>query len=114
MKSMTPRQHKVAIQVQHICAMALVQGRVPSTLPLARVTLTDSWISPDLRVARLFLQVPPELNNPQFYADINAQVSKPLRKHLATQLATKYIPNITFFPAEDDKSYPAPQKDILK
>ncbi len=114
MKSMTPRQNKVATEVQHICALALVQGRIPSTLPLARLTITDGWISPDLRLARLYLQVPPELNTPAFFAELNAQTAKPLRKIIADKLATKYIPSVTFFPTEDDKSYPAPQKDIMK
>ncbi len=114
MKSMTPRQSKVANQIQHICAMALVQGRIPSTLPLARLTVTDGWVSPDLRVARLYLQVPAEHNNAEFFAEANAQLGKGLRKALAEGLATKYTPNVTLFPAEDEKSYPAPQKDIMK
>jgi ribosome-binding factor A len=114
MKSMTPRQHKVANEVQHVVAMALVQGRVASTLPLSRVSVVDSWISPDLRLARMFLLVPPELNTPQFFADMNAQVAKPLRKILGEKLATKYTPDVTFYPAEDGKSYPAPTKALMK
>ena len=111
---MTPRQHKVANEVQHVVAMALVQGRVASTLPLARLSIVDSWVSPDLRLSRLYLLVPAELNTDTFFADLNAQVAKPLRKILAEKLATKYIPDVAFFPAETDKSYPAPTKQMMK
>ena len=111
---MTARQHKVASEVQHVVAMALVQGRVVSTLPLTRVTVADSWVSPDLRLGRIYLLVPQELNTPAFFAELNAQVAKPLRKILAEKLATKYIPSVTFFPAEDGKSYPTSTKEIMK
>lgn len=111
---MTPRQSKVANEVQHIVAMALLQGRVPSTLPLTRLTVMDGWISADLRVARIYLQVPSELNTPETFAEINAQLAKGIRKIVAENLATKYTPTVTFHPAEDDKSFPAPQKDLLK
>lgn len=111
---MTARQNKVANEVQHIVALALVQGRIPSTLPLTRVTVMECWISADLRLSRVYLQVPAELNNSQFFAEANAQLTKPLRKILAESLATKYTPNVSFWPAETDISYPAPVKEILK
>ena len=114
MKSMTPRQHKVANEVQHVVAFALVQGRVASTLPLSRVSVVDSWVSPDLRLSRIYLLVPTELNTDQFFTDINAQIAKPMRKILAEKLATKYIPDVAFFPAETDKSYPAATKSMMK
>ena len=114
MKSMTPRQHKVASEVQHVAAMALVQGRIPSTLPLMRVTVIDCWVSADLRLARLYLQIPPEsetgMSQKEFFATANAQLSKPLRKHFATALATKFIPDPSFWPVEDDESFPVPLK----
>lgn len=113
MKSMTPRQHKVASEVQHSAAMALVQGRIPSTLPLERITVVDCWVSADLRLARLFLQVPPEsetgIPQKQFFLAANAQLAKPMRKYFASHLATKFIPDPSFWPAEDDLSYPTAQ-----
>lgn len=114
MKSMTPRQNKVANEVQHIAAMALVTGRLPSTLPLTRLTIVDTWMSADLRLARFYVLVPAELNTPTFFADLNAQIGKSMRKHIAENLATKYVPDVTFFPAEDDRSYPAPTKPLMK
>ncbi len=114
MKSMTPRQSKVANEVQHIAALALVQGRIPSTLPLARVTIVDTWISADLRIARFYLLLPSDLNTPSFFTDINAQLAKPLRKHIGANLATKYTPDVSFHPAEDDKSYPTATKPLMK
>lgn len=109
MKSMTARQHKVANEVHHLVALALVQGRIPSTLPLARVTVVDCWISADLRLARIYLQLPAGSNQNEFIHEANQQLPKALRKYLSDSLATKYIPQITFWPAEDEKSYPAPQ-----
>ena len=114
MKSMTARQHKVANEVQHVVAMALVQGRVASTLPLSRLSIVDSWVSPDLRLGRMYLLVPAELNTDAFFAELNTQIAKPMRKILGEKLATKYIPDITFFPAETDKSYPTATKAMMK
>lgn len=101
MKSMTPRQHKVATEVQRLCATALMQGRVPSTLPISRMTVLDCWVSADLRLARLYVQLPQDTDQVAFLAEANAQVAKPLRKYLATHLGTKYIPDVSFFPAEE-------------
>lgn len=111
---MTPRQHKVASEVQHAVALALVQGRIPSTLDLTRVTVLDCWVSADLRLSRIYLQVPEILNTPEFFATANAQLAKPLRKHLATSLATKFIPDVSFWPSEDEKSYPTATKPLMK
>ncbi|PZP38838.1 MAG: hypothetical protein DI585_06140 [Pseudomonas fluorescens] len=109
MKNMTPRQNKVANEVQHIAAMALVQGRIPSTLPLSRITIIDTWISADLRLARFYIQTPNELNTEEFFRELNAQLAKPMRKHIASNLATKYVPDVQFFRAEDERSYPTAQ-----
>lgn len=109
MKSMTARQHKVANEVHHLVATALVQGRIPSTLPLSRVTVVDCWVSADLRLARLYLQFPAGTDQNEFLHEANQQLPRALRKYLAEHLATKYTPDVSFWPAEDDKSYPAPQ-----
>lgn len=101
MKAMSSRQQKVALEVQRTIAMALLQGRVHSTLPLARLTLVTCWVSPDLRLARLYLQMPDSLPQAETIATANAELSKPLRKFLAENLATKFIPQLTFFPAEE-------------
>lgn len=106
MKSMTARQHKVATEVQHIVAMALVQGRVASTLPLHRITIVDGWVSPDLRLARLYVTLPEGTPQKEFLAEANAQLPKSLRKILAAQLATKYIPEVSFWPAEEEHLAP--------
>ena len=115
---MTPRQHKVASEVQHTAALALVQGRIPSTLPLSRVTVIDCWVSADLRLARIYLQIPPEseigMSQKDFFLAANAQLSKPLRKHFASHLATKFIPDPSFWPVEDEASYPTATKPLMK
>jgi ribosome-binding factor A len=102
MKTMTPRQSKVANEVHHICAAALLQGRVATTLNISRMTVVDCWVSPDLRLARLYVQLPAGTEQQAFLAEVNAQLPKGLRKVLAGQLATKYIPEVTFFPAEEE------------
>lgn len=99
---MTPRQHKVATEVQHVAALALVQGRIPTTLSLTRVAVVDCWVSADLKLARLYLQLPSGTPQAAFLAQLNAEAAKPLRKYLAEHLATKYIPQISFFPAEEE------------
>lgn len=109
MKSMTARQSKVANEVHHIVAMALVQGRIPSTLPLARLTVVDCWVSADLRLARIYLQFPEGTNQDEFLHEANQQLPRAMRKVLSEQLATKYTPTVSFWPAEDEKSYPTAQ-----
>lgn len=101
MKSMTARQSKVAHEVQRLSATALLQGRIPSTLPLSRVTVLDCWVSADLRLARLYVQLPQGTPQAEFIGELNAQAAKPLRKLLASRLGTKYIPNVSFHPAEE-------------
>lgn len=101
MKAMSARQHKVATELQHQVAMALLQGRVHSTLPLSRLNVVNAWISADLRSARIFLATPAELSTPEVFAHINAEIAKPLRHYLASQLALKNIPALAFFPETD-------------
>lgn len=101
MKQMNTRQQKVAHEVRHHVATALLQGRAHSTLPLHRLTIVDCWVSADLRLARLYLQLPPELPEEQTLATANYELAKPLRKYLADHLGTKFIPQISFFPAEE-------------
>lgn len=109
MKTMNARQSKVANEVHHLVAMALVQGRIPSTLPLSRLTVVDCWVSADLRLARIYLQLPQGTNQNEFLHEANHQLPKALRKYLADHLATKYIPEVSFWPAEDEESYPTAQ-----
>ncbi|MBI1308379.1 MAG: hypothetical protein GC129_00775 [Proteobacteria bacterium] len=101
MKPMSTRQHKVAREVQHLAAAALLQGRVHSTLPVHRLTVVGCWVSGDLRQARLQLTFPPEWDPAQTLAAANAQIAKPLRQYLAKNLATKSIPALTFVAAEE-------------
>ena len=102
MKTMNTRQSKVAHEVQRTAAQILLQGRIPSTLPLARVTIVDCWVSADLRLARLYVQLPAGTPQADFLAKLNAQAATPMRKQLAGKLATKYIPQVSFHPAEDE------------
>lgn len=101
MKTMTPRQHKVAEQVAHLVAQALIQGRVHSTLPLHRLTVVGAWVSADLRLARIHLQLPPEMPEAETFATINQQLPAGVRKYLAENLGTKYTPAVSFFPSEE-------------
>ena len=97
MKAMSPRQHKVAAVVQQAVAMALLRGDVASTLPLSRLTVADVWLSPDLRLARIYLQVPTEWNMQATLATVNAELARPLRGVLGKAMANKSIPALEFF-----------------
>ena len=100
MKSMNDRQRKVAHEVQQHAALALLQGRVHSTLPLTRLNIVAAWVSADLRLARLYLDLPPELATPETYARATAELAKPLRHYLATHLKLKNVPALSFHPRE--------------
>lgn len=100
MKAMNQRQSRVAEEVRHVLAPALLRGDIPSTLPTSRLTVTDVWVSSDLRNARVYLALPEELDAEETLATANAQLAAPLRKVLAKGLATKYIPAVTFFRTE--------------
>ncbi len=97
---MNDRQRKVANEVQQHAALALLQGRVHSTLPLTRLTVVACWVSADLRLARLYIDVPQELDNAQTYARATHELAKPLRHFLATQLHLKNVPALSFHPRE--------------
>jgi ribosome-binding factor A len=103
MKSMNQRQSKVAEEIRHITGMALLRGDVMSTVPLSRVNVTAAWVSADLRLARLYVALPETLDEKQTLLALNEQVAIPLRKVLAKQLATKYIPEVTFHASENDQ-----------
>ncbi len=98
---MNQRQSRVAEEVRHALAPALLRGDIPSTLPTSRLTVTDVWISPDLRLARVYLDLPEELDEAETLAAANAQLAGPLRKVLSKALASKYIPSLSFFRTED-------------
>ncbi len=97
---MSERQRKVAHEVQQHVALALLQGRVHSTLPLTRLNVVACWVSPDLRLARLYLDLPEELEHPETYTRTNAELAKPLRHVLAQQLHLKNVPSLSFHPQE--------------
>lgn len=98
MKAMSARQVKVAKEVQHLIALALIQGRIPSTLPLHRLTVVECWVSADLRIARVFVEVPADVNRDEWLDTANEQLTRPLRKHLATALSSKNAPEVSFWP----------------
>lgn len=100
MKQMSDRQRKVAHELHQQAAMALLQSRVHSTLPLTRLTVVACWVSPDLRLARLYLDLPAELESPETYARADAELAKPLRHYLASGLHLKNVPAISFHPRE--------------
>lgn len=101
MKVMSQRQHKVAEEIRHILASALLQGRVHSTLPLTRLTVLDVWVSADLKLARVFLAFPENMDETTVLETANLEIAKPLRKVLADSMAGKSVPQITFWPVED-------------
>lgn len=100
MKVMNQRQSKVAEEIRHIIGMALLRGDVPTRVDLARLTVTAVWASADLRLARVYIDLPDSWDEAATLADLNAHVAGPLRKVLAKQLATKYIPELSFFVSE--------------
>jgi len=104
MKQMTQRQMKVAEEVRHHAAMALLGGRLTSTVDLTRVTLVDVWVSPDLRLCRLYSELPEGWDMTATLDTLNAEITAPLRKYLAVHLATKFIPAPTFWPATENDS----------
>lgn len=100
MKTMNQRQNKVAEEIRHVVGMALLRGEIYSRVDLSRVTVTAVWASADLRQARIYVAMPSTWKVAPALADLNAYVAVPLRKVLAKQLATKYIPALTFFESE--------------
>lgn len=100
MKEMNQRQQKVAEEIRHIVGMALLRGDAHSYLDLTRLTVTAVWASADLRLARVYVALPKQWKEKAALEELNAHVAAPLRKVLAKQLATKYIPQLSFFVSE--------------
>ena len=102
MKQMSQRQHKVAEELRHHAATALLGGRLMSTIDLTRVTVLDVWVSPDLRLCRLYVEFPEEWDIDGTLKTLNAEITASMRKYFANNLATKYIPAPTFWSAKTD------------
>jgi ribosome-binding factor A len=98
MKAMSQRQQKVAEEVRHVIASTLLRGDIPTTLPTRSLTVVDVWVSADLRLARVFIDMPPDFDTKAVTEAANEQLSKPLRKALSRQAALKNTPAIQFFP----------------
>ncbi len=94
MKGMSPRQLKVAEVVRHAIALAMVRGDMPTSLDTTRLTVADVWVSADLKLARVYLQLPPDWLESPTLAMANAQLAKPLRQVLARALANKFVPRV--------------------
>lgn len=97
MKKMSQRQERMAEVVRQVVAQALVDGSVPVRVDganIARLTLSDVWISADLRIAKCFVSgagVAAEAVILQLNASANA-----FRKILSRRLENKYIPSVRF------------------
>lgn len=102
MKQMSQRQHKVAEELRHHAATALLGGRLTSTIDLTRVTVLDVWVSPDLRLCRLYIELPEGWDMDATLKTLNHEIVGAMRKYLATHLATKFIPAPTFVSAVND------------
>ncbi|MFZ2586801.1 MAG: ribosome-binding factor A [Alphaproteobacteria bacterium] len=100
MKNMNQRQSKVAEEIRHIVALALLRDDFGTDANTSRLTVTTVWASADLRLARVYVALPLDWNEKETLAELNALVAAPLRKVLAKQLATKYIPSVSFFVSE--------------
>ncbi|PIZ31347.1 MAG: hypothetical protein COY40_02195 [Alphaproteobacteria bacterium CG_4_10_14_0_8_um_filter_53_9] len=99
MKSMSQRQSRVAEEVRHIAGRALLSGHIHSPVDLTRLTLQDVWVSADLRLARLYINLPEDIaHNGETLEILNKYIAPQLRKIMAKDLATKYIPSPTFHP----------------
>jgi ribosome-binding factor A len=101
MKPMSQRQSRVAEEIRHVVATALLRGDIPTTLPNRAFTVTGVWVSADLRLARVFLELPQNLDETQTLAAADAQLAKPLRKILAQQARLKNTPALSFHPARE-------------
>lgn len=102
MKAMNQRQSRVSEEVRHAVAAALLRGDLHSTLPLSRLTVMAVWVSADLRQSRIYLALPEGMDEKTTLATANTELAGPMRKVLASKLASKYIPSVAFFPAEAD------------
>jgi|GEM_PF-2024001 len=98
MKAMSQRQERMAEVVRQAVARALVDGSVPlmfdADVQTARLTVSDVWISADLRVAKCFVSGAGAAVD-EVILGLNAS-AKGFRKVLAARLANKYIPTVRF------------------
>lgn len=105
MKAMSQRQERMAEVVRQAVARALVDGSVPfffaseaADAQRARLTVSDVWISADLRVAKCFVSGA-GAHSAEIVDGLNAS-GKSFRKVLAGRLENKYIPTVRFLADE--------------
>lgn len=97
MKKMSQRQERMSESVRQVVAQALVDGSVPLQLDgvnTARLTVSDIWISADLRIAKCFVSGA-GAHVETVIEQLNASTGG-FRKILARRLENKYIPSVRF------------------
>lgn len=99
MKPMSQRQHRMCEVVRQVVAQTLVDGSVPLPGDTSRLTLSDLWISADLRIARCYMAGLGEQKS-ETLQYLNAS-HKSFRKILSKRMENKYIPTLEFYEDKD-------------
>lgn len=97
MKPMSERQAKVATLIRQTVAEALLRGDVKNPYINPLITITDSWVSPDLRHAKVFFTLPVQGGDDVelVTASLNDE-ARHLMHILNKNMHTKYTPKLRF------------------
>lgn len=95
MKKMSQRQIRVAEVVRQGVATALVHKQTHNPLIDGIITVSDVWISPDLRHAHIYFGCLSNSNHKDVAEALNLEAWH-FQKEIAAKSTSKYAPKITF------------------
>lgn len=97
-KEMTQRQMRVGNLLKQEIAQSLTQGSTSHIAVMPFVTVSEVWVSPDLRNARVYFTcLQKDVDVKELANLLNAEVAAPARKHLSGSLNLKYTPKLKFY-----------------
>jgi ribosome-binding factor A len=95
MKRMSQRQIRVAEVVRQAVASTLGHKQTHNPLIDGMITVSDVWISPDLRTARVYFGCLTDIDHKSVTEALNAEAWY-FQKAIAAKSTSKYAPKILF------------------
>jgi ribosome-binding factor A len=107
---MSHRIDKVANQIKEEVSLIFLQKL--RDLPLGLITVTDVKVSPDLKIAKIYISVYEREKRAATLEKVEG-LTKFIRSQLASKLSLKFIPELKFF-IDDTLDYVEKIEGLLK
>jgi len=107
---MSHRIDKVANQIRE--EISLIFLNKLRDIPLGLVTITDVKVSPDLKIAKVYISVFEKEKRETTMAKVEG-LTKFIRSELASKLTLKFVPELKFF-LDDTMDYVEKIEELIK